>query len=140
MHEFFADTNVFLHYLTSDVPEQAAAVERLLQRAAKGSVALHTSVLVIAEMVWTLESYYELSRPEIRDKVLAMLNTAGLTVENSDLVAQAVSLFAELNVDFVDAYNALWMPAHGLDQVVTSDTRHFSRLPRIAALTPDKAR
>ena len=140
MHECFADANVFLRYLTGDVPEQAAAVERLLRRAEKGSVVLHTSVLVIAEIVWTLESYYELPRPQIRDKVLAMLNTAGLSVENSDLVAQAASLFAELNVDFVDAYNALWMPAHGLDQVVTFDTRHVSRLPRIAALTPDKAR
>lgn len=69
-----------------------------------------------------------------------MLNTGGLSMENSDLVAQAASLFAELNVDFVDAYNALRMPAHGLDQVVTFDTRHGSRLPRIAVLTPDKAR
>ena len=140
MHEFFADANVFLRYLTGDVPEQAAAVERLLRRAEKGNVVLHTNVLVMAEIVWTLGSFYKLSRPEIRDKVLAMLNTAGLSVENSGLVAPVVSLFADRNVDFVDAYNALRMPAHGLEQMVTFDTRHGSRLPRIAALTPDKAR
>jgi len=105
MHEFFAEANVFLRYLTGDVPEQAAAVERLLRRAEKGNVVLHTSVLVMAEIVWTLGSFYKLSRPEIRDKVLAMLNTAGLSVDNSDPVAQAASPCAELNVDFVDAYN-----------------------------------
>ena len=101
---------------------------------------LNTSVLVMAEIVWTLGSFYKLSRPEIRDKVLAMLNTAGLSVENSGLVAPVVSLFADRNVDFVDAYNALRMPAHGLEQMVTFDTRHISRLPRKAALTPDKVR
>lgn len=37
---FFVDTNVFLRYLTNDVPAQADAVEFLLQRAAKGKVSL----------------------------------------------------------------------------------------------------
>ena len=140
MHEYFADTNVFLRYLTDDVPEQADAVQRLLQRAASRRVALHTSTLVMAEIVWTLESYYDLPRDEIRNRILAVLNTPGLQVENADLVAQAVSAYAALNVDFVDAFNALWMTEHGLDRVATFDTKHFSRLPGITAVTPDKAR
>jgi predicted nucleic acid-binding protein len=31
----FADTNLFLRYLTNDVPDQADAVERLLRRAVR---------------------------------------------------------------------------------------------------------
>ena len=53
----FADTNLFLRYLTDDVPEQADAVERLFRRAAAGEMALVTNGLVIAEIVWTLESF-----------------------------------------------------------------------------------
>lgn len=68
------------------------------------------------------------------------MNTPGLLVENADLVGQAVSAYAALNVDFVDAFNALWMTGQGLDRVATFDTRHFARLPGITALTPDKAR
>jgi predicted nucleic-acid-binding protein len=140
MNEYFADTNAFLRYLTADVTDQAAAVERLLHRAQAGSLALTTNVIVMAEIVWTLESYYELPRSEIRDKVLAILNTPGLSVEKPDLVAKAVTAYAELNVDFVDAFNALWMAEHGVERVVTVDTKHFSRLPGMSALTPDKAR
>ena len=140
MNEYFADTNVFLRYLAADVTDQAAAVERLLQRAQAGALTLTANVIVMAEIVWTLESYYELPRSEIRDKVLAILNTPGLSVEQPDLVAQAVTDYAELNVDFVDAFNALWMAERGLARVVTFDTKHFSRLPGISALTPDKAR
>ncbi len=34
----FADTNLFLRYLTNDIPQQADAVETLLRRAAAGEV------------------------------------------------------------------------------------------------------
>jgi predicted nucleic-acid-binding protein len=91
---------------------------------------------VIAELVWTLESYYGLSRDDIRDKVLAILITPGLAVEKLDMVALAVNHYADLNVDFIDAYNALWTKSHGLESVVTFDTKHFSRLPGVKAINP----
>jgi predicted nucleic acid-binding protein len=59
----FIDTNVFLRYLTNDVPEQADAVERLLIQAMQGDVILVTNSLVIAEIVWALDSFYRVSRP-----------------------------------------------------------------------------
>ncbi len=52
----FADTNLFLRYLTNDVPQQADAVEALLRRAAAGEVTLVTNSLAIAEVVWVLET------------------------------------------------------------------------------------
>lgn len=140
MTDYFADTNLFLRYLTDDIPEQADLAERLLQRAKAGSVSLTTNVMVIAEIVWTLESYYHHTKAEIRDKVLGMLNTSGLTVEEADLVAQAAELYAGLNVDFVDAFNSLWMRRHDLANVVTFDIKHYARLPNVVALTPDKVR
>lgn len=136
MREYFADTNLLLRYLTNDVPEQADAVEEVLQRARNEELLLRTSVLVIAEVVWTLESYYELTREDIRDKVLAILITPGLAVEKLDMVALAVNHFADLNVDFIDAYNALWTKSHGLEGVITFDTKHFSRLPGVKAINP----
>ena len=87
----FADTNLFLRYLTNDLPTQADAVEQLLREAAAGQVALVTNALVMAEIVWTLDSFYRQPRPDIRDKVLAILNTPGLEVIDSDLVLQAIN-------------------------------------------------
>ena len=37
----FADTNLFLRYLTNDVPEQADVVERVLQMAAQNQITPH---------------------------------------------------------------------------------------------------
>lgn len=132
----FADTNLFLRYLTNHAPAQADLVESLLQRAAKGKVNLVTTSMVIAEIVWTLESYYELDKKEIQTMVLGILNTDGLDVIDSDLVLQAIVPYADKNVDFIDAFNAAWMVKNDVDKIYTFDQKHFNRFERITAELP----
>ncbi len=124
----FVDTNVFLRYLTNDVPEQADAVEALLQRAADGELRLVTSALVIAEIVWALETYYGLDRSSVREKVLAVVNTPGIDVDGAELVIQACAWYVDANIDYADAWNAAWLQASDLERVFTFDRRHFGRL------------
>ena len=132
----FADTNLFLRYLTNDVPQQADAVERLLQMAAEKQIILVANGLVIAEIVWTLESFYRLTRASISEKVRAILNTPGIEITDGDLVLQAVTDYFEKNVDFIDAYNGAWLLAQGMNAVLTFDQLHFSRLDGITAKLP----
>ena len=135
----FIDTNVFLRYLTNDIPEQAEAVDRLLRRAGRGEIALVTNARVIAEIVWTLESFYNLSRPDIKTKIMAILGTPGLEVVDSALVLQAVADYVEHNVDFADAYNAAWTLRQGMKTIFTFDNRHFTRLEGITVRVPEQA-
>jgi predicted nucleic acid-binding protein len=124
----FVDTNVFLRFLTNDVPERAAAAEALFRRAAAGDVRLATNSLVIAELVWVLESYYQLGRPEVRERVMAVAHMEGLSLPDSDLVSDAMFAYEVSKVDFIDAYNACWMKQQRLQRVVTFDEAHFARL------------
>lgn len=132
----FADTNLFLRYLTNDVPAQADAVERLLRRAAAGEIVLVTNSLVVAEIVWTLESYYGLGRDKIKSQVLAILNTPGLEVADGELVLRAISWYADKNTDFIDAFNAAWLSAQELTAAYTFDHKHFSRFKGIVVQVP----
>ena len=133
---WFADTNLFLRYLTNDIPAQADAVEALLQRAEQGEVLLITNALVMAEIVWTLESFYKLPKAEVEEKVLAVLNTPGLEVVDGDLVLQAVVWYVDKNVDFIDAYNVTWMSRQGLQTVGTFDQKHFARFEGVTVVVP----
>ena len=134
----FADTNLFLRYLTDDVPAQADAVEKLLHRASAGDIILVTNSLVIAEIVWTLESYYGLARDDIKDKVLAIFNTSGLEVADGDLLLQAIFWYADKNIDFIDAFNAAWLLSQELTSIYTFDRKHFSRVEGITVLSPEE--
>jgi predicted nucleic-acid-binding protein len=93
--------------------------------------------LVIAEIVWTLESYYQIPKAEIQDKVLAILNTPGLDVDGADLLLQAAVWYAEKNTDFIDACNAAWMMKHDVEKAFTFDQKHFNRFEGISALLPE---
>jgi len=136
----FADTNLFLRYLTNDVPEQAEAFEQILRQAAAGDITMVTNSLVIAEIIWTLESYYHLSPLEIQDKILAILNTPGLEVVDGDLVIQAVLWYTEKSVDFIDAFNAAWMIEQKVRTIFTFDRKHFSRFEGIEVAVPGEVR
>ncbi|GAB4455311.1 MAG: PIN domain-containing protein [Anaerolineales bacterium] len=132
----FVDTNLFLRYLTNDVPAQADAVEELLRKAEQNKVSLITNGMVIAEIVWTLESYYGLERGDIQDKVMAILNTPGLEIPESDLILKSIIWYAEKNVDFIDAYNAAWMGQENIERIYTFDQKHFARFDDVEALLP----
>ena len=128
MSKFFADTNVFIRYLTNDDPEKADRVERLLHQAIEGEVTLTTSVLVIAELVWTLESYYGLSRSEVAEKLTLILNTPNLEVPERQRILRGFSLYVEKNIDFIDAYNAFFAKDHGITHLLTYGKKHFKRV------------
>ncbi len=132
----FADTSLLLRFLTNDVPEQADAVEEILARAAAGDVVLVTTSLVVAEIVWTLESFYRVPCEDIQEKVLAILNTTGLEVENAALVLQAIIWYVDKNVDFIDACNAAWLLDHDLKVAYTFDRKHFARVEGIEVRVP----
>ena len=132
----FADTNLFLRLLTNDVPEQVDAFVVLLKKAADGEFQFVINPLVIAEIVWTLESYYQQPKSRIQAQILAILNTPGLDVADSDLVLQAIHGYVEKNVDFIDAFNAAWMQQQGIISVCTFDEKHFKRFEGIHTLVP----
>jgi len=134
----FIDTNLFIRFLTNDIPEQADAVENLLRRASIGEVELVTNSMVVAEIIWTLESFYHLAKSEIKDKVLAIVNTPGLDISEDDLVIQAITWYVDKNVDFADAYNTAWLLKEGITTAYTFDRKHFDRLEGITVLTPEK--
>jgi hypothetical protein len=73
---------------TNDVLAQEDAVGALLRQAADGEMVLVTNSLVLAAIRWVLESYYQRSQVDIRDKVLAVLNTPGLEVVDGDLLSK----------------------------------------------------
>jgi len=129
----FVDTNIFLRYLTGDDPEQAPKARALLERAERGEIQLVTTVLTIAEIVWVLESVYELDRASIRAKVVAILGLEGLSVEDQEVLLQAIVWYEEKNVDFADAYSAAWMERRGLGEMYAFD-RDFDRFEELTPL------
>ena len=131
----FVDTNIFLRFLVNDDPEKADACEALFRKAISGEQDLVTSEMVIAEIVWVLESYYELEKSAIRDHVEKILNTRNLTCPNSGVIISALAFYAEKNIDYIDAYNAFAMRRDHISAIYSYD-KHFDRVDWIERVEP----
>ena len=136
MAELFVDTNVFLRFLTNDDPVKAKRANALFRSAVDGKVSLITSPLVIAEIVWTLESFYNLAKRDIASKVEKILNTPNLQCEDMAVILMALDLYADANVDFIDAYHAYYLKDRELTRILTYDRKHFSRAPWLEVVEP----
>jgi predicted nucleic-acid-binding protein len=136
MVELFVDTNVFLRFLTNDDSQKARRAEVLFKKAVAGELTLQTSVLVVAEMVWTLESFYGLARDDIAEKIGKIVNTPNLRCETSATVLEALDLYSGKNVDFIDAYHGVLLRGAKDVHVVTYDRKHFGRMDWLTIVEP----
>ena len=119
--QVFADTNIFLRFLTRDDVEKAEACRMLLEQAERGEVNLVISHLVLAELAWTLKSYYHLSRQEIAENLRELLNLRSIRVSHKALLLRAVQLYEQFNVDFTDAYNVAEMEKRSIRHIYSYD-------------------
>ena len=131
----FLDTNIFIRFLTDDVPEKADACEKIFKKAVEKEETLFTTDLVIAEIVWVLESFYELPKKEVQDKVGKILNTPNLICPHKDLILSALVLYSEKNIDYIDACNALTLKEKGIEELYSYD-KHYDRIDWLTRLEP----
>jgi uncharacterized protein len=133
----FVDTNIFLRFLVNDIPQQADACEAIFRKAVAGEEALYTTDMVIAEIVWVLESYYDLSRSEVRTKVEKILNTQNLTCDSKETIICALVLYDEKRIDYIDAYNACIIKMKGIGEIYSYD-KHYDRLSWLKRTEPEQ--
>ncbi len=136
MKSCFMDTNLFIRYFTNDDPAKADRVEKLLDKAAVGKIKLVTAEMVIAEVVWVLESSYGLQSTEVGRIVKSILVTPGLEVINSPLVEAAIGYYLDNQIDFIDGYIAAVMDRHGIEEIYSYDKKHLARLKKISRREP----
>ena len=131
----FVDTNIFLRFLVNDDSKKADACELLFRNAITGKESLFTTDMVIAEIVWVLESYYELAKNDVREKVEKILNTPNLVCPQKDIILSALNVYTEKNIDFIDAFNAMTLRDKGIGELYSYDP-YFDRIDGLVRLEP----
>jgi predicted nucleic-acid-binding protein len=130
------DTNLLVRYLTEDDPSKANEVKRLLLKAAQGEIRLLIPSIVIAELVWVLQSFYKLERGEIVPLLNAILQTHGVEVSDKIVVSDAIAIYRDVAVDFIDAWIVAFAKTAAVRAVYTFDRKHFKGIAGIEMVHP----
>ena len=113
----FVDTHILLRHLTGDPAEQAAAATKFLTRASK----LFLADVVVAEVVYVLEFFYETPRDKTAELIRSILAFPAIAAANSALLLRTLELYEVHRLGFANAYLVAQAESSGIGLVASWD-------------------
>lgn len=126
----FVDTNVLVRHLTGEPPAMARRATAFLGSAAE----LHLADLSVAELVYELESFYELPRPRVAELVRASLALPNVVADDERRLLRALIIYQDARVHFAEAY--LVARAEATGGAVASFDRSIDRVDTVDRIEP----
>ena len=111
------DTNILIRHLTGDPPDLAARATRYLA----GVDELLLPDLILAEVAYVLESFYETPRAQVATTLRAVLAFPAVRVLDADLLQRAVEVYEVHRLDFADAYLVASAERTGIGVIASFD-------------------
>ncbi len=127
----FVDTNVLVRHLTNDPPHQAARATRFLAEADQ----LWLADLIVAELVYVLESFYEVPRPTVAMLARSVIAFPAIETIDPALLLRALQVYELDRLDFAEAYLVAQAEVAGADGIVSFD-RAIDRVPSVQRIEP----
>jgi predicted nucleic-acid-binding protein len=124
------DTNVLVRYLAQDDPAQAQTATRFIEERLMADDPGFISTVVLCEIVWVLETCYQVATAEVAAIVKQLLDTRQIVVDEANAVRAALN---HSSVDLVDAIIHELGRSRGCQATVTFD-RKFARLEGVELL------
>ena len=124
------DTNILVRHLTGEPAEQAGRATTFLRNADS----LELPALIVAELVYVLESVYELTRSQVAALVRSVLAHPPVHAPEETVLLRAVELYETARVHFAEAYLAAM--AERSDGLVASFDRDLDRIDGVTRVEP----
>jgi predicted nucleic acid-binding protein len=127
----FVDSNVLVRHLTGDPPDQAKRATAFLREAEE----LILVDLVVAEVVYVLESVYEVERERVAELVRAIVGFPPVVVPDRLLLLRSLEIYEQHHIHFAESYLAACAEATGVG-VVASFDRAIDRVGTVRRPSP----
>jgi predicted nucleic acid-binding protein len=113
----FVDSNVLIRHLTGDPPAQARRATAFLEE----SDELLLPDLIVAEVVYVLESFYGVARTRVAELIRAIIGFPAVVVVDAPLLLRALEVYEVNRLDFAEAYLVASAEASGVSAIASFD-------------------
>ncbi|XOF34149.1 MAG: PIN domain-containing protein [Candidatus Electrothrix sp. YB6] len=117
------DTNILVRFLIGDDDLQTKTVYNIFKQAEADKNELFIPLLVILELIWVLESVYEISRKDIINSISDLLLMPVLRFEQQSTVQRFTREAYGNTYDLSDLLIACSAGQQGCDTVITFDKK-----------------
>ena len=117
------DTNILVRFLVGDDELQAKKVYNIFKKAELNKNELFVPLLVVLELIWVLESVYDITRDKIIDSISELLLLPVLNFEHRPALQQFTQTAHENSYDLSDLIIAHSAKEQGCITVITFDRK-----------------
>jgi predicted nucleic acid-binding protein len=127
----FVDTNILIRHLTGDPPDQASRATAFLAAADE----LLLPDLIVAEVVYVLESFYSVPGDEVARLVRSVIAFPPIRTLDPALLLRALEVYETHRIDFAEAYLVASAEASGIDDIISFD-RSIDKVTSVHRIEP----
>jgi predicted nucleic-acid-binding protein len=117
------DTNILIRFLIGDDELQAKKVYNIFKKAESEKNELFVPLLVILELIWVLESVYEIHRTEILESISELTLMPILKFEHQSTLQQFTHSAQGNRYDLSDLLIAHSAKTQGCESIITFDKK-----------------
>ena len=126
--KYFIDTNIFLRLLIKEDEKTYSQCYKLLSAIKTNQIKAVTSSITLAEIVWTLLSYYKFPKRKVVQAVKSILNLKELKIIDAYNPLVSLELFDKYTVKYIDTLIASVKEIADKKWIVVSYDRDFDKL------------
>ncbi|PIP62616.1 hypothetical protein COW98_03080 [Candidatus Roizmanbacteria bacterium CG22_combo_CG10-13_8_21_14_all_35_9] len=134
---FFIDSNIFLRTLINENTQQHQSCVKLLRLIKNNKIKAITGSVILAEIVWTLNSFYQLEKEVITTAVQSIINLRGLSIVDNYDHSLALSLYHNHSVKYIDALIASIPSIQTREITIVTYDKDFDKL-KVIRKEPDE--
>ncbi len=128
MNRYFIDANIFLRTFIKDDKKTFNQCIKLLNAIKINKFQAATSSVILAEVAWTLRSFYALSRSEIAEALGSIISIRGLQIVDNFNHQKAISVYKQKNIKYIDALIASIEKVDKKEWIIVSYDKDFDKL------------
>ena len=111
------DTNILLRLVLNDIPDQILAIKKLFEQ----SDVLHVADIVIFEIVFILDKYYEFSREDICESLQTIIRNNKINCNRRLFEMSLMDYSKNKKLSFVDSTLPYYAQLGGVTPLYTFD-------------------
>jgi predicted nucleic acid-binding protein len=125
---YFIDSNIFIRTLHKENEKSFLECVSLLKSIKKNRIDACTGTVVLAEIAWTLRSFYQIEKTIISAGLRSILNINGIRIIDNYNHNTALDIYEKYSIKYIDALIASIDDVFSKKMTIVSYDRDFDKL------------
>ena|SRR3989344_5789253 len=98
------DANIIIRFLLNDHPKLSQLAISLFSKAQKKLIKIYLDEVILAEVIWTLSSFYKIKKSELIDNIEKFISQDWIVNTKKKSMLKALYLYKSANLDYIDCW------------------------------------